>query len=143
MLIDQIKKDNMLALKDKDSVKRGVLSIVINKWMVLSTDVKVKEKGGLTDLDLISIIQKTLKELVEEKEGYLKVNNDIKAQEIDHQIESINVYLPKMLSREEIKDIILGLDDKSVPAVMKYFKQNYAGKVDNGLVLQVTKEIIA
>ena len=35
-----------------------------------------------------------------------------------------------MLSQEKIKEIILSLDDKSIPAVMKHFKANYSGKVD-------------
>ena len=46
-----------------------------------------------------------------------------------------------MLSEEEIKAIILSLDDKSVPAVMKHFKSEYAGKVDMRLVGAVLKTI--
>ena len=141
MLIDQIKKDNMLALKSKDVVKRAILSIVISKWMILATDEKTKAKGELSDIDLISIIQKALKELDEEGNDYKKAGNDEKVKEILYQAECIKSYLPKMLSKDEIKDIITGLSDKSIPAVMKYFKVNYQGKVDMGDVLVVTKEI--
>ena len=44
-----------------------------------------------------------------------------------------------LLSEEEIKNIIAGLDDKSLPAVMKHFKANYAGKVDMGLVNKIAR----
>ena len=46
-----------------------------------------------------------------------------------------------MLSEDEIKKIIEGLEDKSVPAVMKYFKTEYAGKVDMRLVGAVLKTL--
>ena len=46
-----------------------------------------------------------------------------------------------MLEEAEIKNIILSLDDKSIPSVMKHFKQNYLGKVDMSLVSKTLKEI--
>ena len=47
-----------------------------------------------------------------------------------------------MLSEEKIKDIILNeVGDTSIPAVMKHFKANYAGKCDMGLVQKVLKSI--
>ena len=73
MLIDQIKKENMLALKNKEVNKRAVLSVIINKYMVLGYEAKAKGKE-LTDLDLVQIINKTLKELEEEKASYEKAN---------------------------------------------------------------------
>ena len=35
-----------------------------------------------------------------------------------------------MMDKEEIKNIINSLPDKTIPTVMKHFKTNYAGKVD-------------
>ena len=46
-----------------------------------------------------------------------------------------------MMSEEEIKSVILSLDDKSTPSVMKHFKANYAGKCDMGLVNKVLKSL--
>lgn len=34
MLIDTIKKENLLALKNKDENKRAILSVIINKYMI-------------------------------------------------------------------------------------------------------------
>ena len=59
MLIDTIKKENMIALKEKDQDKRAVLSVIINKYMVLGYEAKAKGKE-LTDLDLIQIINKMI-----------------------------------------------------------------------------------
>jgi hypothetical protein len=41
--------------------------------------------------------------------------------------------------REEIREIISTLDDKSMPSVMKHFKTNYQGKVDMKLVSNIAK----
>lgn len=141
MLIDELKKEKMYALKDKDDAKKGILGVVIGKYMLLQTDEKYKAQGGPSDTDLIKIISKTIKELEEEKEGYVKVHNVEKENDIIHQIDVISKYLPKMLSDEEIKNIILGLDDKSVPNVMKYFKTNYNGSVDMGKVSSILRSL--
>lgn len=140
MLIDTIKKENMIALKEKDQDKRAVLSVIINKYMVLGYEAKAKGKE-LTDLDLIQIINKTTKELEEEKAGYIQANRPESVAKIDYQIKAISSYLPKMMSEEEIKNTILSLEDKSIPSVMKHFKQNYAGKCDMGLVNKVLKSL--
>ena len=40
MLIDTLKKENLLALKNKDENKRAVLSVIINKYMILGYEYK-------------------------------------------------------------------------------------------------------
>ena len=133
MLIDTIKKENMLALKNKDENKRAVLSVIINKYMIAGYEAKAKGKE-LSDDDLLKIISKQVKELEEEKDSYVKANREDSVKKIEEQINVISSYLPKLLSEEEIKSIILSLEDKSIPSVMKYFKTNYANKVDMGVV---------
>jgi|SRR5574344_1266135 Uncharacterized conserved protein len=140
MLIDTIKKENMLALKEKDTNKRAVLSVVINKYMVAGYEAKAQGKE-IGDVELVSLINKTLKELEEEKASYEAANRPEDVKNLDSQIALLKVYLPQMMSEDEIKKIILTLDDKSVPSVMKHFKMNYAGKVDMGLVSKVLKSL--
>lgn len=139
MLIDEIKKANMLALKEKNSDARAIYSVVITRVANLSYELKAQNKE-LTDQDVIKIMQKILKELAEEKAGYCSVNNAKMVSSILNQENYLKAYLPQMLSEEEIKKIISSLDDKSVPNVMKYFKANYAGKVEMALVSKVLKE---
>lgn len=140
MLIDEIKKANMYALKDKDSVARGIYSVIMNKYLLVTVD--KREKGSEpTDEDLIQIIMKTLKELADEKEGYQKVGNEAKVSDILHQEETLKKYLPKMLSEEEIREEIAKMDDKSMPSIMKHFKANFQGKVDMSLVSKIAKSL--
>ena len=138
MLIDEIKKANVEAMKARDNTAKGIYSIIMNKYMLLSIEKKQKGEEA-TDVDLITIISKTLKELTEEKESYLKVNNLEKVNAIAHQEELISKYLPKMLTEEEIRKEISTLDDKSLPNVMKHFKTIFQGKVDMGLVSKIAR----
>lgn len=140
MLIDTLKKASMEALKTKNKEARAALSVVINKYNLAAIELKAQGKE-ITDADLVSIIAKTLKELADEKEGFVKVNRPDRVEAIKVQEDTLKAYLPKMLSEDEIKEEILKLDDKSIPSVMKHFKQNFAGKVDMGLVNKVARSI--
>lgn len=139
MLIDELKKENLRALKEKDQIKKGILSVVINKYMILSTD-KNHLESKVTDDEVLKLISKTLKELNEEKEGYIKTNNLSRVSDIEHQIDVLQAFLPKMMEESEIRKIISEIPDKSIPTVMKYFKQNYSGKVDLSLVSKILKD---
>ncbi|MDE6583191.1 MAG: GatB/YqeY domain-containing protein [Clostridia bacterium] len=140
MIEEEIKRANIQAMKDKDTVARAFYSVLMNKIML--EKIAKRESGKeIVDADVSNIIQKLIKELNDEKENYTKVGNTEQVANIERQIEIASTYLPKMLSREEIKNIILSLDDKSIPTVMKHFKTNFNGQVDMRLVQEVLKEI--
>ncbi len=138
MLIDQIKKANIEAMKAKDADRRAIYSIVITRYQTLATSGKAGELG---DNDVIQIIQKLGKELDEEKEGYVKAGRKESAAKIDAQKAAIASFLPKQLSEEEIREIIAALPDKSIPLVMKHFSANYKGQCDMGLVSKVARSL--
>ena len=138
MLIEQLQKANIAAMKEHDNNKRAVLSVVISAYKALSIDLRASNKE-ITDNDLIRIIQKTIKELDDEKSCNLSAGRIERAEEIEIQKQTISQFLPKMLSNDEIKQIISSLEDKSIPAVMKYFKANYDGQVDMGLVNKIAR----
>lgn len=140
MLIDELKKANMEALKSKNKNVRAILSVVINKYNLAKIELSTKGKE-IADADLLGIIQKTIKELEDERAGYLSVNNTQRVEEIEEQMKTIQSYLPKMLTEEEIKNEILSLEDRSIPSVMKHFKEKFAGKVDMGLVNRIARSI--
>lgn len=140
MIIDELKKSNIEAMKTKDKDARSVLSIVLSKCKLLEVELKAQGKT-FNDADALNVIQKTLKELADEKEGYIKVNNQERVHSIIRQIEIISLYLPKQLSEEEIREEIKKLDDKSLPNIMKYFKTNFAGSVDMSLVNKIARTL--
>lgn len=140
MIVDEIKKANIEALKNHDSNLRSIYSVLMNKIMLANINARASE-SELTDVDVIKIIQKTIKELDEEAENYKKVGNAEETEKILLQRKALEKYLPTMLSKEKIKEIIMGLDDKTVPSVMRHFKTNYAGQCDMKEVSEVLKSL--
>ncbi len=140
MILEQINKANIEALKAKDEQAKTILSIVKNKIKLLEIEKRTKNEQ-IQDVDCVQILQKTIKELCEEKENYEKVGNLVEVENIEKQKSVLNAFLPKMLTKEEIKEIISSLPDKTIPFVMKHFKQNYAGKVDMRDVNEVLKSL--
>ena len=140
MIIEEINKANIEALKNKDANAKTILSIVKNKFKLL--EIEKRSKGEeILDADCIQILQKTIKELNEEQENYRKVNNNEEINNIELQKNVINKFIPQMMSSDEIKEIIIKLEDKSIPSVMRYFKENYAGKVEMKEVSNVLKSL--
>lgn len=136
MLFDDLKKANMIALKEKDVVTRTILPIVINKAMLLKIEKRTTNEE-LTDDDVLRVIAKTIKELEEEIDAFTKANRSEKVEELTLQKNVLVKYLPKMLTEEEIKLEIDKLEDKSIPSVMKHFKTNFNGKCDMRLVNRI------
>ena len=138
MIIDEIKKDNIQAMKDKNALARAIYGVVMNKVLLAGIEAK-KDGKELGDVEVVQILQKTIKELTEEKENYVKAGNAAEAENIEKQKEILNKYLPQMMSEDEVKAIIANMEDKSIPSVMKHFKANFAGKVDMSLVNKIAR----
>lgn len=139
MIFDDLKKANMEAMKAHDQNARGVYSVLINKCMLKSVELKA-QNASLTDGDTLVLINKTIKELDEEYETYKKAGREEQAAVIAYQKGLLEKYLPKLMSEEEIESKITKLDDKSLKNVMIHFKTNFQGKCDMKLVSQVAKK---
>lgn len=140
MIIEEIKKANIVAMKEKDQRARGIYSVLMNKYLLAEVESRTTGKE-VEDADMVRIIQKTIKELEEEASNYARVNNTEEVDNINYQKSLIEKYLPQMLSEEEIKTIIATLEDKTVPSVMRHFKMNYNGKCDMKVVSNVLKNM--
>ena len=142
MNIDFFKKEKVAKMKEKDKDAVSALNVVINKIMLATIEKRAKGEE-VSEGDILSILQKTEKELIEEKSGFEKAGAAYadKVQSIDNQIATVKSYLPQLMSKEEIKEVILSLEDKSVPSVMRHFKTNYAGKCDMKVVNEVLRSL--
>ena len=140
MLIDELNKANIEALKKRDQVARAIYSVLLSKYKALDIELRSQGKEA-TDQDMVKLIAKTIKELDEEKESYARAGRTEEVENIVTQKSLIEKYLPKLMSEEEIRKVIDSLDDKSIPAVMKHFKVNYDGKADMSLVSKIARGV--
>lgn len=140
MTLEEFKKLKIESMKARDSVAVNAYNAIISKLMLAKIEKKASGED-LNDADVVSILKKTEKELIEERDGYLKAGREENVKELNEQLAIIEKYIPKMMSEEQIKAEIEKLEDKSVPAVMKYFKTNFAGKVEMKTVSEVLKKM--
>lgn len=144
-LLVQLRKDNMAAMKAKDTLKKGVLSLVISA-------IALKEKESGITLDEASeqeIIQKELKQTKDALAQTPESREDLIA-ENKAKIAILESYLPKQMSEEEIREAInkiieddgLELTKKSQGPIMKKMMAQYKGLIDGKLVNKVLGEVL-
>ena len=138
MLQTQIKNDMVKAWKAGELQAKAVLSLLLGKIKNKCIDNKVQE---LPDAEILTLIQKFLKELEDERDWFVKVGRQERVEELTFQINVIQGYLPQQLSEDEIRIEISKLDDKSMKAIMTYFKINYSGRVDMSLVSKIARGV--
>lgn len=135
----QLKKEKMLAMKEKDKNKVAALEAIISKVMLETINLRAKGLE-LTEADIIAVCQKVDRELEEEEAANRAAGREEAAADLAAQRKVVQGYLPQMMTDEEIAAIIAALPDHSTPLVMKHFKAQYAGKCDMRKVAQILKQ---
>lgn len=133
-LFEQMKKDKLEALKNKQVAKKDLLGCVIAE-----ASKNVKEPDDAT---MISTIKKFIANAQElQANAATRSNSTVEINRAQYEIDVLNLYLPYQLSEQEIKVIVarfarpINLGD-----VQKHFKENYAGRYDGKLVSKIVKE---
>lgn len=137
MLVEQIKKDMLMALKSGDKEKKESLSM-----LVAALNSKAKEKlADLTEAEELAVLQKELKQ-TKETLSFAEGREDIIAK-CNLRMSVIEAYLPKQMSEDEIKAVIEGvISDLGLSSVskgdkgkiMKDLMPKVKGKADGKLV---------
>lgn len=133
---EQIRQKFNEARKNKDELNRKTYESVIAKIMVA-------EKSGkytlpLNDDVVVSLIQKEVKELEETRSCYLQVPPFTLLEDkvidgvarLDAQIKELQQYLPKALTLDEVRHIIMDIIDGGETNKGKIIKE-VVGKVGN------------
>ena len=137
MLVEQIKKDMLMALKSGDKEKKESLSM-----LVAALNSKAKKKlADLTEAEELAVLQKELKQ-TKETLSFAEGREDIIAK-CNLRMSVIESYLPKQMSEDEIKAVIEGvISDLGLSSVskgdkgkiMKDLMPKVKGKADGKLV---------
>ena len=144
-LLTQLRKDNMQAMKEKDNLKKGVLSLVISAIALAEKE----SKEVLSKEDELTYVQRELKQTRETLAETPEDRTDL-LEETKKKIEILESYLPQQLSEEEIKQAIetiiqehnLPLEKKSQGIIMKEMMAKYKGQTDGKTVNKVLGTIL-
>jgi uncharacterized protein len=143
-LSEKINTDLKIAMKSGDSVRLNTVRAIRTKIIELS---KRGTGSAITPEDELTILLGEVKKRKEAIEMYQKGGRADLVDQEQHELEIINEYLPKQLSREEAVEIVKKIINevgavtakdfgKIMPLAMKELK----GKVDGKVVQELVKQ---
>jgi len=144
MLKNKIQRDLVTALKNKNSQLLSVLRFL----MAAIKNKEIELQKELSDEDIVTIIQKQVKELKEAKELFLKGDRTDLASQNDEQISLLQAYLPVQLPdselETEIKKIIEKNQDvyqKNPKAIIGVCIKELKGKAPSDKIINILNKI--
>lgn len=161
MLIEEIKKDLVSAIKEKResavSVLRMLTSSVFNKEMekrvkILEkepnlTEDQLKEKVKLNDDEAIEVVLSEVKKRRDSIAGFEQGGRTDLVNKEKAELDILMKYTPKELTEEEIRAIVKSAASKTgassmkdIGIVMKEVQPQTKGKADGNLVARIVKE---
>lgn len=146
-LLEQLTSDYKEAMKNKNETKKSVLNLILAKIK----NKKIELQKDLEDIDILAIIKKEVKEILETM-GFLERANKTEEVEIEKQKKLLlDFYLPATMSKEQTTELIKKLiSDHNITdlrtqrgLLMKELMANYKWQVDGGLVNEVINQLVA
>ncbi len=144
--LDADLKDAMRAKNESRIIAIRMLKAAISNFEIARTDPKNPDHGKpITEGDLLGVVEKQIKQRRESIELFNKGNRPELAAKEAAEMAVLEAYLPKQLSRDEIKreveGIIAALGTKEFPKVMREAATKLKGRADGRLVNEVVKEL--
>ncbi|HEX2914109.1 MAG TPA: GatB/YqeY domain-containing protein [Chloroflexia bacterium] len=149
-LKEQLVQDMKEAMKSKDSQRLDTIRLLrasIQRLEVDRTDRKNPNYGKeITEQDYVGVVQKEIKQRRDSIEAFEKGGRQDLADKERAELEVMEQYLPKQLSREEIVAAvqpIIEREGKDFRKVMPIASKELKGQADGRLVSEVVKELTA
>ena len=144
---EQIKGDMVAAMKEKDSVKVGVLRGLMAAFTNELVTLKRTPQDILSDEEALAVINRGAKQRNDSIEQFEKGGRQDLVEVEKAELEIIQKYLPEMMSEDDVRAYVLSKKDEMgidsadgfgqlMGAVMAGLK----GKADGGVVKKVIEE---
>jgi uncharacterized protein YqeY len=143
MKFEQLQKDMIAAMKAKDKARKDSISSVISAIKKVAIDEGCRE--DISDELANRVILKELKSVKEQIDTCPDERVDLKEQ-YQARYDVINEYAPKLLSADEVKEIITTkfaevAATKNKGAIMKEVMKELKGQADGKVINQVVADI--
>ena len=129
----QITDDMKSAMRSKDSLRLGTIRLLL----AAIKQKEVDERIELVDSDIVSIIDKMLKQRRDSIEAFNKADRKDLVEKEEFELKVLQDYMPQQLTEQEVeKEIIdaiqtVGADSmKDMGAIMNILKPKLAGKTN-------------
>ncbi|KGR78863.1 GatB/YqeY domain-containing protein [Ureibacillus manganicus] len=136
-VFDQLKQ----AMKDKDTLAKGVLTL-----LKAALDNAEKEKGAeLTQEEEFAIVNREIKQTNQSLDGAKQANRTDLIEKEETKLSILSNFLPKQLSEDEIVQILTEagvIKGMNMGDAMKIAKPLLSGKADGATISKVVKSLI-
>lgn len=146
-ILKRIEEDLSASLKARDNKRVSTLRMV--KSALKNAEIEKRQKGSLTEEDIIGVLSSLVKQRRESVEQYTKAGRFDLAEREQQEIGIIQEYLPKQLSKEELDSLIrqaiqdAGISSvKEIGRLMKVLMPKIKGRADGKFVNERAREII-
>ena len=147
MLEEQIGKDYIKAMKDRDSVKSSTLSFLRAQMKNVLIE---KRAENLKDEEVVAVIKKQIKQRQDSIQQYEKGGRQDLAGKEAAELAILKDYLPEEMSEQELEGVVTAAIEeaqadsmKDMGKVMKIIADKVQGKADNKLVSELVKRAIS
>lgn len=145
MLKEKLLEDLKNSMKEKNELRKNVIQMVRAAILQVEKDKQIT----LTDNQIIDIMAKEAKKRRDSLEDYQKGGREDLVNNIKEEINIIEEYLPKQLSKEEVlaivKEVILDVGAttmKDMGKVMKAAKEKIGAASDGKTINEAVKELL-
>lgn len=145
MLKEKLLEDLKISMKEKNEIRKNTIQ------MVRAAILQVEKDNNITieDEKIIEIIAKEAKKRKDSLNDYEKSGREDLIEQVKQEIEILQEYLPKQLSKEEIEVIVKQIIEeigatsiKDMGKVMKASKEKMGASTDGKTINEVVKEIL-
>jgi len=160
MLNDQLHSDLIAAQKSGDTVKVSILRYLMagvkNREIELrfaqntgqKTEGAFDPSGGISDAEVLKVIQKQVKEHLDSIEAYKTGKREDLVAKESTELAVLESYLPPQMAAEDIKAEVSGIaaslpaaDQKNFGLVMKAAMTQLRGRADGAVVQKAVREV--
>lgn len=142
-LSDRIKSDLVTGMKSGNSLMVSVLRMLLSEMNYKKIDLGRE----LTDVDIISVLQREVKKRREAIESYTQAGRAQQADTEKEELKMLEAYLPAQLSpleiRAEVGECLKEIDSREFGQVMKVVSPRFRGRADGAVVASIVKELIS
>ncbi|HHV45677.1 MAG TPA: GatB/YqeY domain-containing protein [Tissierellia bacterium] len=144
-LKEKLIEDLKSSMKNKDTIRKNTITMI----RAAIKQREVDERIQLDDDGIIEIISKQLKEKKNVIEDFKRGQRQDLVEQTEKEMEILLEYLPKQLSEEDIRKIVMetvkevnASSMKDIGLVMKSVMPKLKGKADGSTVNKIVKEIL-
>lgn len=146
MLKQDIEQQLKEALKSREELRLSTLRFLLS---AVKNEEIAKQKEA-TDEDVITVVQRQIKQRKESIEAYTNGNRPELAEKEKQELEILSKFLPQQMTEDEIKKIV----DEAIASLPENEKKNFGkvmgivmvrvkGKAEGSLVSKVVKEVLS